>query len=111
MTQNTTNYLQNTKEVLVSVALIEHCVSSWITYGLNRAIYVKFWSILILLISNIPNVSNKIYHDKEENIFFRKHRRTGEYNIVSYHGSATAYNRESLGNVYSLYFINVMSSQ
>ena len=37
--------------------------------------------------------------------------RTGEYNILSAHGSDTAKNRESLGKIWSLYFINTMSSE
>ena len=46
----------------------EHCVSSWSSYGLKQGIpwnFVMF--ISILLISCLPNVSNKTYNETGEN--------------------------------------------
>ena len=41
----------------------EHCVSLWISYSLKQGIPWNFLLISILLISCLPNVSNKTYHD------------------------------------------------
>ena len=47
---------------------------------------------------------------KIKSIFFRTHMRTGEYNIVSAHRADMARSREFLGKMFSIYFINMMSS-
>ena len=51
----------------------EHCVSSWSSYILKRVIPWHFLFIYFLLISFLPNVSNKSYHDTLENQLSAEH--------------------------------------
>ena len=50
----------------------EHCVRSWISYGLKWGIPWKFIPgfSLFLLISFLPNVSKKYYRDTGEDQFY-----------------------------------------
>ena len=51
----------------------EHCVSSWSIYGLKQGIPWHLWFVYILLISRLPNVSNKTYHETGKKKMYAEH--------------------------------------
>ena len=93
------------RDIVISVVR-EHVVSAHgsATAQNGESLWKYSWFLCVLLILFPSSVSNKSHHDTGWDWFSAQHEGVlvgvAWENVVSYHGVATALNRESLGNLF-----------